>query len=508
MKLVKAIWILLCAFLLASCGGGSGAGDSPFGGGSGGGTGGTGSNDSGSIAVQVTRAGAATTQITSTETVQARAVVLDTSGNAVQGVVVKFAEDGTTLLKIAPTSGTALTDASGLATVDLTAADSNNTGAASIKATASFGTASVSASKAFQITAGSSGGGTASPPAAMNFVGAVPSGTAIVVKGAGGSGRSESAILTFKVVDATNAPVNATTVSFTINANSGGATITPASALTNANGEVTVTVSSGTQPASVIVTATSSAVPTVKTQSDTLIVSNDVVLPAGFEIVAEKYNLNGQLTGDKTKVTAFVRDQFGNPVADGVAVNFTTDYGVVASSTLGGCTTVNGTCSVDFKVQEPRGSGLATVIGSVRIGDTLVVSDSIQINMAAPNYFAVDSAGNVITSITLSGTCKQVVELFISDANGRSVAAGTTIATPIASAGVTVSVKSGSPVPDQLTAGFPPTLFSIQLDLSGTDVTPACNAAGAGTAAGFLTLEFKTPANVVMNQRIIVNYPR
>ncbi|MFT3666582.1 Ig-like domain-containing protein [Piscinibacter sp.] len=516
MKLVKAIWILLCAATLAACGGGGGgSGGSPFGngsgtGGGGGGGGGSGSGSSG-ISVSVTRAGVATSQITSTETVQATAVVRDSSGSVVPGIVVKFTEDGTSLLKFAPSSGTALTDALGVATVDITSSDAANTGALAVKASAALGSSTLSGSKAIEITAGS-GGGIAATPAAISFVGATPSGTAIVVKGAGGSGRSESAILTFKVVDVSNTPVNGTTVNFTINAASGGATISPTSAQTNANGQVTVTVSSGTQPASVVVTAVSVAVPSVKTQSDTLIVSNDIVLPEGFEIVAEKYNLDGNLTGDKTKVTAYVRDQFGNPVADGVAVNFRTDYGVVASSTLGGCTTTNGTCSVDFKVQEPRGTtGIATVVGSVRIGDTQVVSDSIQINMAQGPYFAVDEMGTPISQVQLNGSCKQVLEMYLSDANAHSVAAGTTIAAPSASAGVNVTVKTGSPVLDQLTGGFPPTLFSIQIDLSGSDVAPACNAgAGTGTATTqptFFRLEFKTPNNIVYSQRVLVLYP-
>lgn len=516
MKLLKPFIALLSSMFLAACGGGGGsAGSTPFGGGSGSGSGGSGSSAAASITVQVTRSGTSTTQISSTETVQAVAIVRNSSGAAMEGVVVSFSEDGTSLLKIAPSSGTALTDSSGVATVDITAATASNTGAAAVKATASVGSESVSGSRAIQITAGSGGGGTAAPPAAVNFIGAVPASTAIVVKGAGGSGRSESAILTFRVVDSTNAPVNATGVAFTINSNSGGATITPASAVTNASGEATVTVSSGTQPASVIVTATSTVNASIKTQSDTLIVSNDVVLPAGFEIVAEKYNLDGRLTGDKTKITAYVRDQFGNPVADGVAVNFTTDYGVVASSTLGGCTTVNGTCSVDFKVQNPRGAGIATVIGSVRIGDTQVVSGSLQINMAGATgtpYLALDDVGNTVTQVALNGTCKKIVELYLSDGSGRSTAAGTTISAPTASSGATVTVKTGSPVLDQVGGGFPPTLFSVEIDLSGTSLSPACNAAaGAGTPTAadptFFRLEFKTPNSLLFSQRVEVLYP-
>lgn len=524
MKLVKSFVILLSSLLLASCGGGGGsAGSSGFGGGSGGGTGGGSGSGSSGISISVTRAGASTTQISSTETVQATATVVDSTGSPVQGVVVKFAEEGTTLLKFAPTSGTALTNASGVATVDISAADPGTAGALSIKASATLGSSALTGSRAIQITATSGGGGTAATPAAINFVGTTPSGTAIVVKGAGGSGRSESAILTFKVVDASNTPVNGTTVNFSINANSGGATLTPASAQTNANGEVTATVFSGTQPASVIVTASSASVPTIGTQSDTLIVSNDVVLPAGFEIVAEKYNLDGRLTGDKTKVTAYVRDQFGNPVADGVAVNFQTDYGVIASSTLGGCTTVNGTCSVDFKVQNPRGDGIATVIGSVRIGDTQVVSDSIRINMAAATgtpYMAVDSpsSGAAVTQLTLAGACKQVFVAYLSDGHflpdgitpdGRSTAAGTTIAAPTASSGVKVTVKSGSPVLDQLAADFPATMFTFEVDLTGTDVAPACNASGGTTApSAFVLFEYTSPNRIVYQQRMDIAYPR
>jgi hypothetical protein len=327
----------------------------------------------------IQRAGTSTSEISSTETVQAVATVRSATGSPVEGVVVTFGEDGSSLLTLSPAAGTALTDSEGKASVDLRASSSSGTGATTVTASATVASSAISGASAIQITSGAGGGGTVATPAAVNFVGSVPSDTAIVIKGAGGSGRSESAILTFSVVDSGNAPISEAEVDFSINANSGGASISRTSGLTDSSGQISVTVSSGTQPASIVVTATSGA---VSTQSDTLIVSNDVVLPAGFEIVSEKYNLDGRLTGDSTTITAFVRDQFGNPVADGVAVNFTSDFGVVASSTLGGCTTENGTCSVDFKVQNPRGEGIATVVGEVRIGDSTVVSDALQINMA------------------------------------------------------------------------------------------------------------------------------
>lgn len=510
MRSLKGIGALLVSFVLAACGGGGGnPGGAPFGPGAG--ASGPGGSGASAMSVQVQRAGASTTQITSTETVQAVAVV-SSNGAPVQGVVVTFAEQGAGLITFAPASATALTDASGRAVIDVNAADPSQTGATAVSASAQVNAADVTASRPFQITAGATNPGTAPTPAAITFVGSVPSGTAIVVKGAGGTGRSESAILTFKIVDASNAPINGAAVNFSINPANGGATFQPASGVSNSSGLVTTTVSSGTQPASIVVRATSAAVATVTSQSDTLIVSNDIPVAGGFEIVAEKYNLDGRFTGDSTKINAFVRDRFGNPVPDGVAVSFGTDFGVIAASTLGGCTTVNGRCSVDFTVQNPRGNGIATVVGSVQVSNQSTLANQLQINMAAATgtpYLALDPANRLpITQLTLS-SCKESFPMLASDGNGRSTAAGTTIAAPFASSNVTVAVKTGTPVLDQLAANFPPTPFGIEVDVSAATLIPRCVAGGTVQASGtFFNLEFKSPRNIIYSQRIGVAYPQ
>lgn len=521
MSILKRAAALGAALAMAACGGGSGAGSPPFGGGAGGGGGGVGSTPAAyAITLDIQRAGASTTQVGTSETVQAVAVVRTSAGAVVEGAVVTFGESGSALTKLAPASGTALTDASGAASVDLTGAAADSTGATTITAAVTIAGSTVNSTKAIQLTAssggggaGGGGGGTAAVPAAINFVGALPSGVAIVIKGAGGTGRSESAILTFKVVDANNAPIAGATLRFAINVNNGGATIQPTQAVTNGSGLATTTVSSGAQPASIVVqaTTTGAAGATVITQSDTLIVSNDVPVVGGFEINALKYNLDGGLTGDSTTITAFVRDQNGNPVPDGVAVSFTTDFGVVASSTLGGCITANGQCSVDFRVQNPRGTGLATVVAQIRVGDTLTLTDSVQINMASANTspIALDPvSGLAVSSITLSGTCKKTVELLLSDGNGRAAAAGTAIAAGFTSTGVAVTATNGSPVLDQLGVGFPPTSFALAIDLSSVDLVPPCNAAGTVSASvNYFNLEY-TINNRVYRQRIGLNYPQ
>ena len=515
MNMFKRIASLLVVSLAVSCGGG---GDVPYNNGSGGSSGGGNGGMSAATAMtlDVQRAGASTTQISSTETVQAVALVTLSGGIPVEGVVVTFSETQSTLLKFAPSARTALTDAGGKAVIDLGASIPSNTGATTVNATASIGAANVIATRAIQITAGAAPGGTTATPAAINFVGATPSGTAIVVKGAGGNGRSESAILTFRIVDASNAPINAVTVNFAINSSNGGATILQSSGVSNSDGLASTTVSSGTSPASIVVTATTVGAggAIISSQSDTLIVSNSVPVDGGFEIVAEKYNLDGRRTGDSTNVTAYVRDKFGNPVPDGVAVNFITDYGVIAKSTVGGCTTTNGTCTVIFRVQDPRGAGVATITGTVRVGGGTELAQQLQINMAAAtgsSYLALNpSIGLPIAQLVLA-SCKEANEYLLSDGAGRAPAAGTTILSSFASSNIAVSVKAGSPVLDQLAAGFPPVTFGIEIDLTSTSLIPACKPGGTvrpTSPATFFRLESKTPSGLVFSQRIELAYPQ
>lgn len=511
----KRIASLLMISLVAACGG-SGDGGTTLYGGSGTGTGtGTGGTTTGAytMSIDVQRAGASTSQISSTETAQAVATVSSTAGAPIQGVVVTFSQSAATLLTFAPTAATALTGADGKATLDISAASSSGIGAVTLQAAASVSTVAVTATKSIQITAGTTTPGVVPTPAAINFVSTVPSATAIVVKGAGGNGRSESAILTFRIVDAANAPINATVVNFTLNTDNGGATIaSPVSATSNSDGLVTVTIASGVSPASIVVTAKSQTVASVTSQSDTLIVSNSVPVVGGFEIVATKYNLDGRKTGDNTTITAFVRDEFGNPVPDGVAVSFQTDYGVIALSTLGGCATVNGTCTVQFRVQDPRGDGIATVRASVRVGTANTLSAQLQINMAAAtgtSYVASQTSGGApVASLTMS-SCKQVFPLLLSDGHGRSTAAGTTITTGLTSSNLTVSIKAGSPVLDQLGAGFPPTDFGFEVDATSTSMSPVCNPAGTVAASPlFFNLQYTSPGGVVYVQRVGLSYPQ
>lgn len=503
-RLIRRLWAVTTLLLLAACGGGGGdAGTCTLG--CDGGSGGT--TETYTIGLSVQRSGSSVTSISSTETAQLVAVVRNSSGNAVPGVVVSFSESVASLLTIAPASATALTDSTGRATVEISASATDATGATTLSATAQIDQTDYSASTSIQISAGS--GGVVPTPAAINFVSVSPADVAIVIKGAGGNGRTESATLTFRVVDASNAPIAGAAVNFSVNP-ANLVTLNITSATSDSSGLVTTTVQSGTQPTSVVVTATAVDATGVTGQSDTLIISNGVAVTGGFEVVAETYNLDGRTTGDDTTVSAFVVDANGNPVPDGVAVSFTTDLGSVGSSSAGGCLTVDGTCSVTFRVQDPRGGGLATVIGSVRVGSNSPLTDAININMAGATggsaIVATDVGGTPASNLVLS-SCKQTFELFVLDSDTlRSVAAGTTVSVAARSAEMAATVTSGSPVLDS--TDFSPTALTLDVDATSTRLLPLCNAAGTGQGSGFILLNLATTNGVTSAFRIGITYPR
>jgi hypothetical protein len=501
----------IAALALVACGGGGGsAGTSVF-------DGGTSSSSSDSttgtttaaysVTVAIERSGSATTSITSTESVQAVAKVVSKSGAAVEGAVVTFSQ-ASSLIAFSPTSATALTGSDGRASVDLAASAVSSTGATTVTATASVSGSSYSGSAAFEIKAGMASS-TVVTPQAINFISVNPADRSIVIKGSGGNGRSESATLTFKVVDASNAPIKGATVTFSVSP-AGKVTLNSTTGTSNADGLVTTTVQSGSVATSVVVTATATANASASAPSDTLLVSNGSAVVGGFEIVAKTYNLDGWLTGDSTTVSAYVRDANGNPVADGLAVSFTTDYGAVASSTLGGCLTSNGTCSVSFRVQAPRGQGLATVVGSVLTTGEATLSDAIQINMpgATGGYYAAYNASGVVVQSLRMSSCKQTFEFKLKDSDTlRAPSAGTTISSGASSTGITLSVTSGSPVLDQLEAGFPAVDFTAELSVSESAASPVCVAGGTATASGFTQLVFKSSGGISFTQRVTVVYP-
>lgn len=205
----------------------------------------------------------------------------------------------------------------------------------------------------------------------LEFVSATP--TNMGLKGSGGAGLPETSVVVFKVKDTGGNVVAGQSVSFSLNTTVGGLSLSPVSAFSNSLGLVQTVVAAGTVATAVRVTATLTGTdPPIRTQSNQLTITTGIPDQNSFSIALEvlnpeAFNFNGVID----KVTLHVSDHFNNPVPDGTAVALTTEGGQVVSS----CTTVAGTCTVDWTSSDPRPSDgrvtiLATAIGEETFVDT------------------------------------------------------------------------------------------------------------------------------------------
>ncbi|OGA36135.1 MAG: hypothetical protein A3G80_12130 [Betaproteobacteria bacterium RIFCSPLOWO2_12_FULL_62_13b] len=196
----------------------------------------------------------------------------------------------------------------------------------------------------------------------IQFVSVSPS--SIALKGTGGTGRSESARVTFKVVDSAGNPFGGpgTVVNFSLNTAQGGLALSSVSASPDpVTGQVVTNVQAGTVSTAVRVTAAiTTANGTLSTQSDQLVVSTGIPSQDSFSLGASTHNIEGwSIDGTTTTLTVRMADHFHNPVPDGTAVAFTSEGGVVLPS----CTTVGGVCTSTLTSQALRPSnGRVTVL--------------------------------------------------------------------------------------------------------------------------------------------------
>lgn len=446
---------LASTLVLVACGGGGGNPGSTSGTGSGAVGGGTGADTTtpapvatATLAVTLVDAnGTASSALSGTAPLTARATVKDKDGKVVAGAIVAFATDAKLGL-FTPSAGTSLTDATGVATIGLRAATLLANGAGSLTATSTvagatvtgstnftiggtvltfgplsasvtslpaygsttlsidvlsggakytaqsvdlnFGSACVAAGKATVAKIVATKGGTAQAvyrdqgcgnndtitvssdnltatastsltiakpaPASVQFSAVSPVGQSIVIAGQGGLNRTETATLTFKVIDTFGNPLAGQTVNFT--ASTTLVTVNKASDTTDAQGLVATTVNSGSQPVAFSILATLPSTG-INTRSDSIAVTTGLPDQAHFSIGASIFNTDGLNfdSGNVTpasSITASLGDQNGNPVTDGVSVVFSTNMGVIGSAAQGSCNTVNGSCSVDFRTQSPR----------------------------------------------------------------------------------------------------------------------------------------------------------
>jgi hypothetical protein len=203
----------------------------------------------------------------------------------------------------------------------------------------------------------------------IQFIGTDLNGEAIVLKGSGGLGRKEAAVLTYRVVDQNNSGLAGVDVTFRATTYTGGLTVAPTKGTTDVNGNVTTTVSSGTVPTPVRVFA--EAVRNgviISGVSDTLVISTGLPIQKAMSLSADSYNIEGwDYDGEEATLTVSLADQNGNKISNGTAVSFISEGGAVGSAAQGACTTVEGACQVKLKSQNFRpANGRVTVLAYVQ----------------------------------------------------------------------------------------------------------------------------------------------
>lgn len=292
------------------------------------------------------------------------------AGGSTSMQVVLQQSDGTLYAQPATINFSSVCAASGLAT--LTSPVNTSTGIASatyaatgcsgpdvITATATVGDSPLSASGSVTVATAAIG--------SIVFESATP--TNIALRGTGDSGRPETSVVVFRVLDQSGGPRAGADVEFTLNTSVGDLKRSPESAQSDSSGRVQTVVQAGTVNTSVRVTATVlSTTPAISTQSNQLTVTTGIPDQDSFSLAVlcpnvEAWNRDGVVV----PITARLSDRFNNPVPDGTAITFTTEGGTIQSQcTTETTATESGVCTRNWTSANPR-PGTAGVIGSGRV---------------------------------------------------------------------------------------------------------------------------------------------
>ena len=180
---------------------------------------------------------------------------------------------------------------------------------------------------------------------------------------------SNQATVTYQVTDASGNPVPNQSVSFALDTDTGGITLSKTSATTDVDGVVTTLVTAGSvnTPVRVIATAGSDSA-----ESSALSITTGLAAQDSFSLRATTLNIEGwRYDGIETELTARLAARYNNPVAAGTAVNFITEGGKIVAQ----CLTLNGGCSAILDSSNPRPTDgrvtvLATAVGEETYADT------------------------------------------------------------------------------------------------------------------------------------------
>ncbi|MEZ9369059.1 beta strand repeat-containing protein [Shewanella sp. 10N.286.51.B2] len=319
----------------------------------------------------------------------------DASGTPVANKVVSFTLNDSELASFVPGSGTALTDASGVASIKVVAA--NKEGAGNV-------TITIGDEVPSSISFYSKGDGGVADIASL---------TAVILDSSGNStteiSDTEPGLVEVTYLDVNGNPVPSAVVNFSLNDTSIGIfDPTSATALTDANGKASIILrtadveAAGTVNVSVAEGLTTSI--SFKALGDGPAVGTNRLSIKLFDVNGTEINqISNAVAGI---VQATYLDLEGNPLTDKVAT-FKTSLGNITPSLGTAITDTNGVASIKLTAGEEAGAGEVQVVignataslGFESLGDEVVIKpiDEYQIELTV-----VDSSDNIIRNISES----------------------------------------------------------------------------------------------------------
>jgi len=287
-------------------------------------------------------------------TYKARVVVLDASSTPISNQVVTFTTDST-LATISPASS--LTDANGVATVQIV--PMTQTGAGSVQVSAAIsGTTYTSSAVSYQVTSASVAASLVYVPQTATTANPTPG--IIVVSSANNGNKLLTA--TFQLNNSQGTGISGQSLVLTLNAQAVSAGVTflvnglntsaSQTYVTDQSGQINAYVASGTLPTPIVITATLASNSTITGSSYGLAVSNGRPTQLRSSIAASTLSVEASaggssfIQGIQSTLTVLLSDRMGNPIPAGTVVNLIASHGQVQGTCVVAIVNSASQCSV------------------------------------------------------------------------------------------------------------------------------------------------------------------
>ena len=388
--------------------------------------------------------------------VTATATLTDASGNAVSGAVVTFTAASTTLLTLSPTSGTALTNSSGVAFISVDAADSTSAGATSIMASApitSGGTTTTINSTALGITVNG----------ATLTLGAIALGQPSIYA----YGSTSVSVPVFVDSAAANVPIS---VTFTSPCAASGKATIPSATTVGGNADSTYT-DNGCGASDTITASITGA-----TASTTINIVNQISLNLSSNVLSY---------GTPVTATATVRNSLGQLV-QGAIVTFTvTNTALVtfAPTTGTALTNSSGVATIQLNTAGIGSSGATSITASATVGGITSTSTAVGISVGG----ATVSLGTIAlgsSTISAYGTSSVIVPVLI-NSSPATVPISVTLSSPCFNSG---KATITSPVTSNASTGNATSTYKDNGCGSGTDTITATATGSSNSSSAVITV--------------------